>query len=365
MKTNIEGAWFKWVLAILIAAVFALDMTTPLEVTIWFFYLLPLMLTLFVRSLFYPYLLAAICSSLTLIGFYLSPQGTSPVWEMMNRVMGIGSFWVAAILLKLYKTGAAALRQAHDKLEQHVGERTQELQKSNELLRASREQLRALATRGQLAREQDRTRIAREIHDHLGQLLTALKLDLGYLERRIAASPDAELRTALTGKMGAIKSLTDETIAVVQQIASELRPSILDRLGLPAAIEAETAAFAARTGIHCEASVPDEMPPLSPEQTTAVFRIFQEILTNVARHAEATNLDVVLSLENQTVTLEVSDNGRGMPEGAVANLESLGLLGMQERAAMLGGRIDFAGKSGKGTTVTLEFPTQSASNLPV
>ena len=233
-----------------------------------------------------------------------------------------------------------------------------ERKRSERRLQQSRGQLRALSARLQSLREEERMHIAREIHDHLGQLLTALSLDLRLIERKVANVSDLELRMMLNGKLASARIITDETITSVQKIASELRPALLDRLGLDAAIEAEAQAFQARTGIRCEWSLPVVTKPLALDKATAFFRIFQEILTNVARHAQASSVTVRLGRDAQNMTLEVEDDGVGIKDDAVENPTSLGLLGMRERAEILGGRIAFARNGGKGTKVTVVLPAQ-------
>lgn len=225
-------------------------------------------------------------------------------------------------------------------------------------LERSREQLRALSSRLQSLREEERTRIAREIHDHLGQLLTALKMDLRTLDRRISSLGETELRAALQSKIAEATELIDETITSIQRIASELRPGILDRLGLAPAIEVEAQAFESRTGIHCQWSLPADLVAIPPDHATAVFRIFQEVLTNVARHAQATQVTVRLCSEGDSLLLQVMDDGVGIQERDMQDPKSLGLLGMQERAAILGGKITFSGRAGTGTTVTVRLPLE-------
>jgi PAS domain S-box-containing protein len=233
---------------------------------------------------------------------------------------------------------------------------------AEESSRRSREQLRALSARLQTLREEERTRIAREIHDHLGQLLTALKLDLRSLQRKMAKVSQADLQQALAEKLALATGLADEMISSIQAIASELRPGILDRLGLAAAIEAETEAFQARTGISCDWVRPVELE-ISQDQTTAVFRVFQELLTNVARHARAKHVAVRLSRENDRLVLEVRDDGVGIKPSDLEHPKSLGLLGMRERAATLGGEIAFAANPGQGTTATLQIPRANAIGM--
>lgn len=227
------------------------------------------------------------------------------------------------------------------------------------------QETRAEFTRQLIAsQEAERTRIAREIHDHLGQLLTALKLDLRSLERRAAVLSDPELQTALLSKLTSAKELADETITSVQKIASELRPGILDRLGLAAAIEAEAQAFEARTGVNCPCAVPEETPPIPQDRAIAAFRIFQEIMTNVARHANATEVQIRLQLSATVLLLEVADNGVGLAEEHFADPKSFGLLGMMERAEILGGQIAFRKPAaGAGTMVTVRLPL-GATKLP-
>lgn len=232
---------------------------------------------------------------------------------------------------------------------------TTRLQTEEQLEKTSR-QLRALTYRLQSLREEERTHLAREIHDHLGQLLTALSLDLRLIERRAASVADAESRAALQGKIASARQLADETITSIQKIATELRPAILDRLGLEAAIETETQAFQSRSGVHCQWTLPSTPVALAPDQATAVFRIFQEILTNVARHAQAGNLAVRLAREEDALLLEVDDDGIGIKPGDNANPTSLGLLGMRERVAILGGKITFGRGGQGGTRVVMQIP---------
>ncbi len=236
-----------------------------------------------------------------------------------------------------------------------------ERKQTAEHLQRSEEQLRALSSRIQSLREEERTRIAREIHDHLGQLLTALKFDLRLIQRKIAGVNEPELRAVLSGKIATAADLTDETVRSVQKIASELRSGVLDQLGLAAAIRSEAQSFQSRTGIRCEWSFPTGAIEVSEAQATAAFRIFQEILTNIARHAHATEMIVCLSLDDANLMLEVEDNGVGIKDLEIADAKSLGILGMQERATLLGGTVRFQRNQGKGTTVTVQIPLEAAA----
>jgi PAS domain S-box-containing protein len=227
---------------------------------------------------------------------------------------------------------------------------------TEERLKRTSQQLRALTSRLRSLQEEERTHLAREIHDHLGQLLTALNLDLRLVERRAASVSDPTLRAALQGKITSARTLADETITSVQKIATELRPAILDRLGLEAAVESEIQAFQSRTGIDCQWGLPSTPVALAPDQATAVFRVFQEILTNVARHAQASSLAVRMTHQNERLFLQVDDDGIGIQPGDIANAASLGLLGMKERVALQGGEITFERNSPRGTRVALHIP---------
>jgi signal transduction histidine kinase len=233
---------------------------------------------------------------------------------------------------------------------------TLERKRAEESLLQSREQLRALTARLQSLREEERTRLSREIHDHLGQLLTALKLDLRSAERKVTALHDGEAKTVAANKLSSAQKLADETLVSVQKIASELRPGILDGLGLPAAIESEARAFESRTGVRCECRVMKGIPDIPQEHATATYRIFQELLTNIARHAKATHARVVLNFEGGALVLEVKDDGVGMRRSAIDDPKSLGILGVRERAAMFGGSASIQTTRGKGTTVIVTIP---------
>ena len=183
-----------------------------------------------------------------------------------------------------------------------------------EQLRATSAQLRALMASLRSAREQEGTRIAREIHDEFGSALTSLRWDLEEIDTTISEAVDLSGVPRLRGKIGAMLGLIDMTIHVVRRIASELRPSVLDNLGLAAALEWQAQQFQGRTGIMCRYNGAGEHLVLDQEQATAIFRIFQEALTNVLRHAQATRVDIMLEEKGTALLLTIRDNGRGMTE---------------------------------------------------
>jgi signal transduction histidine kinase len=223
-------------------------------------------------------------------------------------------------------------------------------------LRASREQLRALSRRVQSAREEEGARIAREIHDVLGASLTGLKWDLEAISKSLSKTGNGEPFETVRNRIPLMSKQIDSTIDVVRRISSELRPSVLDDLGLAAAIEWQSQQFQQRTGIVCQCESTFDPQDLSRERATAVFRIFQEVLTNVLRHSQATLVVVEMSANDDVFSLRVDDNGRGITEAEVNNRASLGLLGMRERARLIGGEVSVTGRNGKGTTVIVRLP---------
>jgi PAS domain S-box-containing protein len=218
-------------------------------------------------------------------------------------------------------------------------------------------QMRALAAREQTVREQERQSVSREIHDELGQALTAIRLELSAWMGDLPPGQQRSPRAA------SLMSLIDETIQSVRRIATSLRPGILDDAGLTPAVEWAVEEFASRAGIKYRLDLPSDDLRLDPELSTALFRILQEALTNVARHANATELTVRISMETGSVRLEIHDNGQGITGAQLSHSASVGILGMQERARLLGGELIVRGSPGKGTTVTVRIP-ESRSGEP-
>jgi signal transduction histidine kinase len=249
-------------------------------------------------------------------------------------------------LARLVPSVHRALREA--------GERA-ERRRAQEQLRESHEQLRALSVYLQHVREEERTRIAREVHDELGQALTSCKLDLSLLANKLPPN-----LSALKEKARALSAHIDATIQTVRRIATELRPGILDHLGLIAALEWQANEFQTRTGIKCDVRTDLHEPILTPDLATTFFRIFQETLTNIIRHAGATQVMVHLKEVAGRIILEVRDNGRGISPAEISNTRSMGLLGMKERAALLGGTFRIGpAPNGKGTLASVSIPLRT------
>ena len=220
-----------------------------------------------------------------------------------------------------------------------------------ETLERSEQQLRDLAERLETIREDERTRISREIHDELGQALTALKLDVAWVRNRLPRG-----NGPVTERTDAILARVDETMATVRRIATELRPSILDKMGLAAAIEWQAEEFARRTGMEVTITVALDTVSLNDSRATPIFRILQEALTNVARHSTATKVTIECSAGEDGVDLVVADNGLGITPQQLDSSRSLGLIGLRERARAFGGSIEMDGQPGIGTRVVARIP---------
>jgi signal transduction histidine kinase len=218
----------------------------------------------------------------------------------------------------------------------------------------SEAQLRALAARLVSIREEERRRVAREIHDELGQALTGLKLDVTWLAKRLEPNQHPLLK-----KTESMCCLIDSTVHLVRKISTGLRPEVLDEMGLVEAIRWQAQKFQKRTGIRCRLNVPAEQVVLGTELSITVFRIFQETLTNVARHARASSVDVDLGIAEGRLMLDVEDDGIGIPDNKIRGRESLGLLGMRERAQQFGGELSVRGESGRGTMVSVSIPVST------
>jgi len=223
--------------------------------------------------------------------------------------------------------------------------------RAEQQLTFSHDQLRKLSARLESVREEERIFIAREIHDELGQALTGVKLELCLLRDQIS-----DVSPAMLPRLESISTLVDGTIQSVRRIATELRPVVLDQLGLIPAIEWQAHEFQTRTGIQCTLDVCLRAVTLSHAGSTAMFRIFQEILTNVARHAQASVVHITLQEQAGSLVLEVRDNGRGVTDAELSDPRSLGLVGMRERALLLGGETLFSWSPGRGTTVRVRIP---------
>ena len=263
-----------------------------------------------------------------------------------ERRLDGSTMWVEGDYMCFYD--AAGRITGHFGIQRDVTDRTLAAQE----LEQSRTELRALAARLLAIREEERTRIAREIHDELGQALTALKLDLAWLEKRGGGGRNSG---AFRVDESSITSRIDETMEIVRRIASELRPSVLDQLGLEAAVEYLVHDTAKRTGIAVTLEA-DDFPRLPDELASHAFRIIQEALTNVTRHSKATRVDVSVRRVGAVIILGVEDNGVGFAPQSLSGLSSLGLVGIRERALACGGTLMIRGEPGRGTGIAVTIP---------
>jgi signal transduction histidine kinase len=244
-------------------------------------------------------------------------------------------------LARAFKTMIEQIRKTQGSLEQKIAETIE-----------MNEKLRSLSAHLQDIQEEERKHIAREMHDELGQLLTGFKMDISSLNKTLADYGDPVVKEKLSG----MKVITDDAVKFVRKLAAELRPSILDDLGLVAALKWHTQEFVKRYNINVNFYSDMDQWDVSSVIATALFRLYQESLTNVARHAEATHVSATLTSANNIIHLSISDDGKGFDVQAAGARKTLGLLGMKERASMMGGNLEIRSVAGKGTTITIELP---------
>ena len=229
-------------------------------------------------------------------------------------------------------------------------------QEGPEQLQASVDRLHALAAHLQSIREEERISIAREVHDELGQALTALKMDVAWVRKQVCAGHHSGSPCQVGQRLDVMSQLIDDTTDIARNIVNQLRPAVLDTLGLLPALQWQIRVFSERTGLPVETSFSFDGAELCHACETAVFRIVQEALTNVARHAQATHVRLVLQADGACARLDINDNGVGMPHSNPAADCSLGITGMRERAVVFGGEVGVVSPPGRGTTVSVYFP---------
>ena len=254
----------------------------------------------------------------------------------------IAVFSVTAIVLGLFLFFVLMMIRNYRKIEAAQREKIRQIQLFSDKLQSTR--------------EDEQKRIARELHDELGGTLTSLKYDLLWLEQQKLMHNDVAQRYR------AMRDMIDVTTKTVQRISSELRPKILDNLGLVAAIEWQAGEFKKRTHIETMIQLDEKLPQLDEKVNTGVYRIVQESLTNVARHANATIVNVHLKHIDDQLEIIISDNGKGFEKKLLEHPESLGLLSLQERARMIGGKIEIESTLGKGTRIVLKVPIESGGS---
>ena len=322
-----------------------------------------------------PGLLALAISLLAFHYYFLIPIYPLGMEKEIPRLVVAALTSLFVVLLSAAQGNAAeSLRRARDVLYGTVQElkRTNvalqaenaERKRAEERLNITSEQLRALSARLRSAREEEGARIARELHDELGSALTSLKWDLEGMLLKLRSEPSSQPDySGLQEKIKVIVGLVDDMIGNVRRISSELRPSILDDLGLIAAIEWQAKQFESRSGIICKVDSLVDDVQLNREQSTAIFRIVQETLTNILRHAQASRVNILVEELDGELVLEIRDDGRGITEEEITGSRSLGLIGMRERTHLLGGRIEITGTAGRGTVLTLRVPIRDRAPI--
>lgn len=268
--------------------------------------------------------------------------------------------WGTSVIVVMAAIFIASLLFHQNRFIKSQREKLEILEKSQRDLQVSHDQLRNLAAHLEVIREEERINIAREIHDELGQLITVIKMDISLLRRKIQTKGEIYNVSEIVQDLQTVSLLADTTIQSIRRIATALRPEILDELGLIDAIEWETNTFQSRTGVKSDFITNLEEIELGQDRSTAVFRILQETLTNVARHANASEVCVTLDREANDLIIKVKDNGRGITEAELSQERSLGILGMRERALLLGGEVNIIGEHKKGTLVVVRIPINNS-----
>jgi signal transduction histidine kinase len=272
--------------------------------------------------------------------------------RILSRIILVLGIGISAVAAWIIVKRSHELKVSNHELQNRIDER----EEAERQLSTSKEQLRALSAHLQTIREEERTRISREVHDDLGQLLAAMAIDLSWIERNLSATNGSVPKDSLMKKVRSVIDLTEMTSETVRRIATELRDGLLDDFGLVAAIERQTQDFEERTGIECDLVMNLNGTELDQAFASAGYHIFQEAMTNIALHANASVVSIVVEEDGGHFVLQIEDNGIGVTAEELTSTNSLGVVGMRERAVMLGGEVEIKSVNGKGTRVTARIP---------
>lgn len=327
-----------------------IDSSTGVEYSFAIFYLLPITFITWYTGKRYGVIIALI-STIAWLNADMQDMSrysvsTVPYWNALVRFC---FFFIVVILL-------SRLKKLENNLEKSVADKTADLikeieerKKTESELTLQTEKLSDLANRIQNIKDEENTRIAREIHDELGQSMTAIKIDLMWLGKRYSSAPD------LVESLYSIAQTVDNAIKDIREISSSLRPKLLDELGFTPAVERYLKDFKLKTNIKYELISDKDNYPLDLTESNALFKIFQEAMTNIARHSKASKVEVNIFTEpDNSFNLIIRDNGVGLPQNYMTKKESLGFMGMRERAASIGGSIDFESARNKGTMISFK-----------
>ena len=341
------------ILGILLVLVMGLlDFLTGYEISFSIFYLIPITFLVWYVNKIYGFILAFLSMFVWLLVDYLSVhQYSSEIIYLWNALVRLGFFMIVVYLISLIKN-------ANLELERKVIARTKDLtaevnerKKAEEELNHTTNKLRQLTMRLQTIREEENSAIAREIHDELGQALTAIKIDVAWLGKKYSNNT-----TLVEGLMN-ISNTIDDTIKSIRKISTRLRPRLLDELGLIPAVQWQIKDFQKRTGIECEVKLPGEEIQLDKSISSPLFRIFQEAITNIARHSQATKVNLNITIDkNENLYLSVKDNGIGLPDNYLNKDHSLGIVGMQERAKSINSVLEIKPSAEGGTDIFVTVP---------
>lgn len=344
---------------VLITAVAATDYFTINEISFSIFYLIPIAFVTWYSGKI-PGIFFSIFAGITwyFVETLSTPMFSSPMIPFWNTLVRFGFFIIVTLLLSKQK-------ELKDNLQLLVKQRTYELEteienhkKAKDELERNSLRLRELNKNIESIKEEQNTRIAREVHDELGQALTAMNLELMWISKKHSNEPD------IVNRMSMLSELVANTIITVRKISSDLRPKLLDQLGIIPAIESQLKDFSARTGIPSELIAPEKNILLNDNASIMTFRIFQEGLTNIARHSNAENVTVIIKrINNESLLINIDDDGCGFDiEKAVYNTNSLGLIGMKERAAIIGAELDIRSNPNTGTEINLKIPLNNKND---
>jgi signal transduction histidine kinase len=357
--------------AVFTATLFVLDLHTPLGIANHILYLGPVLLSFLSPNRTFSLVVAALCTALVFLGAALSPDPyriPTPI-SLSNRLIGVFAIWVPVFYFYQRRKHEETLQRLNNELEQRVHPRTKELASVNDslvaevsermrterMLDASRRELQSLAAQLLRVQEQERRRISRDLHDDINQRLAVLIVEMDRLVQQEPRSP---------GSIGmAVRTVQDRLIEVsedVRKLAYQFHPTILDDLGLSIALQRLADDFEARTNILCRVADQGSPATLPQDAATCLYRIAQESLSNVARHAKASRVELALRQTDQNQTLTITDNGVGFDPAYVnPGHGSMGLISMKERVALAEGTLEITSAPGKGTRITVMVPVIS------
>ncbi len=343
----------KIAIAILLVIFLGLiDYYTTSEISFSIFYLLPITFVSWYTGKWYGVIFSILCAVIWFIMDNFSPHiYSNPAIPYWNALVRFGFFLIVVLLIWKVKS-------LKENLEVSVLQRTKDLIHETNMHKQTKEEtiaindrLRELNKTIENIKEEQNTRIAREVHDELGQSLTAMNLELMWISRKYSTNED------LVARMSMLSGLVGDTINTVRKISSDLRPRLLDQLGLFSAIESQLKDFTKRTSIESLCSFPEQEIKFKGSAATTIFRIFQEALTNISRHSGCKFVNVMFTQPDEhLLVMTVKDDGKGFENSAYVSLKGMGLLGMNERAHILGGTLDVITSPGEGTEIILKTP---------